>query len=178
MMVCTPLPSSPTTWAHACSNSTSLDAFARLPILSFSRWIWKALRLPSEVQRGRRKQLRPCGACAKTRNASHIGAETNHLCPVIKYSRELPIRSARVVLALTSEPPCFSVIPMPSSTPDFSLGGTKRGSYVDDIMRGSHSAARSGSSRNEATAENVIDIGQVCPASFCAVSIISAARAT
>ena len=33
------------------------------------------------------------------------------------------MRSARVALARTSEPPCFSVMPMPSSTPDFSCAG-------------------------------------------------------
>ena len=33
-----------------------------------------------------------------------MGADTNHLCPVTRYSREFPILSARVVLARTSEP--------------------------------------------------------------------------
>src|SRR6185312_868094 len=65
---------------------------------------------------------------ARIRKASHMGAEQNHLCPVIRYSRELPISTARVVLARTSEPPCFSVIPIPSSTPRFSVAGMKLGS--------------------------------------------------
>src|SRR6185312_14209519 len=102
--------------------------------------MWNLLRSPEGVQRGSRKQESPLGALARTRNASHMGAEQNHLCPVIRYSRELPIRSARVVLARTSEPPCFSVMPMPSSTPDFCGAGMNRESYVEERIRGSHSA--------------------------------------
>ena len=30
-----------------------------------------------------KKQVSPPGACASTRNASHIGADMNHLWPVI-----------------------------------------------------------------------------------------------
>ncbi len=40
-----------------------------------------ALRSPSGVIRGTRKQLSPSGACANVRNASLIGAEQNHLWP-------------------------------------------------------------------------------------------------
>src|SRR5436305_3925374 len=108
MIVRTPAPSSPTSQAEAESNSISLEALERLPSLSLRRCRKKRLRAPSAVQRGKRKQERPRGACASTRNASLIGAEQNHLCPVRRHAS--PSGTARVVLARTSEPPCFSVI--------------------------------------------------------------------
>ena len=86
MIVGTPRPSSPTIRAQAPRNSTSEEAFERLPSLSFRRWMWKRLRSPSGVNRGSRKQESPPSAWARTRKASHIGAEQNHLCPVISYS--------------------------------------------------------------------------------------------
>ena len=60
---------------------------------------------------------------------------------------------ATVVLARTSEPPCFSVIPMPASAPGFSVAGRSRGSYSEERMRGSHSAASSGWWRSAGTTE-------------------------
>ena len=129
MIVGTPRPSSPTSRAQAPSNSTSLDAFERFPSLSFRRWMWKPLRSPSGVKRGRRKHESPPSAWARTRNASHIGAEQNHLWPVISYSAPgpPPLRGrAVVVLARTSEPPCFSVMAIPHSAPSFSVAGMKR----------------------------------------------------
>ena len=56
--------------------------------------------------------------CASIRKASHIGADMNHLWPVSRYSPS-PAGSADVVLARTSVPPCFSVMPMPMVTPAF-----------------------------------------------------------
>jgi hypothetical protein len=82
MMVGTSQPSSPTRRDQAPSNSTSAEAFDRLPSLSLSRWIRNAFRLPSGSTLGRRKQVSPCRAWARTRNTSDIGAEQNHLCPV------------------------------------------------------------------------------------------------
>ena len=93
--------------------------------------MWKRLRVPSGSTRGIRKQERPPSACASTRNASHIGAEQNHLWPTISYSAPGPppfSGRATVVFARTSEPPCFSVIAMPQSAPAFSAAGTSRGS--------------------------------------------------
>ena len=81
MIVATPRPSSPTRCATASSSRISAEAFERLPSLSFSRSIRKPFRVPSSRIRGRRKQVRPSGACARTRNASDIGAEQNHLSP-------------------------------------------------------------------------------------------------
>ena len=90
----TPLPTSPTSQAWVPSNSTSELALAWLPSLCFRRWMCSGLTVPSGRQRGRKKQLRPPAeapvpkpsvpvcAWASTRNASHMGAEKNHLCPV------------------------------------------------------------------------------------------------
>ena len=117
--------------------------------------MWKALRSPSGVQRGSRKQDTPASVCARTRNASHIGAEQNHLWPVISYSAPGPppfSARARVMLARTSEPPCFSVMAMPKSAPRFWSAGIMRGSYSSDLMRGSHSSASSGCRRSTGTA--------------------------
>ena len=55
-----------------------------------------------------------------------MGAEQNHLCPVRR--QPSPSGSARVVLARTSEPPCFSVIAMPMVAPAFSSAGREAGS--------------------------------------------------
>ena len=87
-----------------------------MPSLSFSRWMRKPGSLDSK-----RKQDSPPGACASVRKTSHIGALVNHLWPVSRY---VPSGrgTARVVLARTSEPPCFSVIDMPASSPALSLG--------------------------------------------------------
>jgi hypothetical protein len=89
----------------------------------------------------------PPSAWARTRKASHIGADMNHLCPLNSYSAPGPpplTGRASVVLARTSVPPCFSVIPIPARAPDFSTAGALRGSYSAESRRGSHSAASSG----------------------------------
>ena len=129
MIVWTPRPSSPTMRAQAPRNSTSLEALERLPSLSLSRWMWKRLRSPSGVKRGSRKHEIPDSVWARTRKASHIGAEQNHLWPVTSYSAPAPpplSGTAAVVLARTSEPPCFSVIAIPARAPAFSGAGTIR----------------------------------------------------
>ena len=62
---------------------------------------------------------------------SDIGAEQNHLWPVSSYSAPAPppfSGRATVVLARTSEPPCFSVIAMPAIAVPFSPAGISRGS--------------------------------------------------
>ncbi len=128
MMVATPRPSPPTRCAHAPQNSTSLEALAQSPSLSFSRIRRKSLRRPQGSRRGIRKQLRPPGACASTSQPSDIGAEKNHLWPTSRYSPSVANAVARVVLLRTSEPPCFSVMPMPRVMPALSLTGTSRGS--------------------------------------------------
>ena len=82
MIVRMPRPSSPIDAPHVSTSSTSLDAFERSPSLSFKRWMRIGLRVPSGSHRGTRKHDSPCGAWASIRNASDIGAEQNHLCPV------------------------------------------------------------------------------------------------
>ena len=167
MIVGTPRPASPTCQPTAPSYSTSADALERLPSLSLSRWIRIALRVPSGSTRGSRKQVSPPGPCARTRNRSHIGAELNHLCPV---SRCAPgpadgAGSARVVPARTSEPPCFSVMAMPDSSPALVSGTRRPGSYTREASSGSKRRARSGACRSAGTAAYVIETGQLCPAS-------------
>ena len=83
------------------------------------------LRAPSS-QRGTRKQVSPRGVCASVKSPSDIGAEQNHLCPVSRQSA--PSTTARVALARTSEPPCFSVMAMPSVSAAFAPAGWTEGS--------------------------------------------------
>ena len=122
MIVGTPRPGSPTSRRPRAVELDLADALERLPSLSFSRWMRKTLRSPSGRIRGTAKQETPSSVWASTRNRSHIGAQQNHLCPVIRYSSS-PIGSARVVLDRTSEPPCFSVIAMPHFALAFSAAG-------------------------------------------------------
>ena len=122
-----PRPASPTSQPVASSSSTSAEALARLPSLTLSRWRWKRLRAPSGSTRGTRKQLSPAGARARTRKASLIGAEQNHLCPVSSHNPSGPAGAAVVVLARTSLPPCFSVMAMPHSAPALPATGASAG---------------------------------------------------
>ena len=69
-----------------------------------------------------------------------MGAEQNHLCPSSAYSPP-PRGSARVTLARTSLPPCFSVMAMPISAPCLRDAGWNEGSYSVEQMRGAHSRA-------------------------------------
>ena len=126
MIVATPRPSSPSCSAQVPSYSISELALAVLPSLSLSRWMAKALRVPSGSQRGTTKQVSPASVCASVRKPSHIGAEQNHLCPVSR--QPCPSRAARVVLARTSLPPCFSVIAMPIVAAPLAATGTIAGS--------------------------------------------------
>mmetsp|Transcript_16506 Transcript_16506/g.42350 ORF Transcript_16506/g.42350 Transcript_16506/m.42350 type:complete len:221 (+) Transcript_16506:788-1450(+) len=130
-----PRPGRPSMTPHAFEYSTSLDAFDRSPILSLSRITRRpALRVPSGSHRGTKKHETPSSpVCARVRNASDMGALVNHLCPTSVYCWPGPLRPActgvaTVVFALTSEPPCFSVIDIPMVAPTFELTGTSRGS--------------------------------------------------
>ncbi len=125
-IVATPRPSSPISHPTAPSSSISADAFDRLPSLSLSRCSRIALRLPSGSTRDSRKQESPPGAWASTRNPSDIGAEQNHLWPVSRWPSASG--TARVVLARTSEPPCFSVMAMPTVAPALPATGPRPGS--------------------------------------------------
>jgi hypothetical protein len=66
-----------------------------------------------------------------------------------------------VVLARTSEPPCFSVIAMPQRAPFFSGAGIIRRSYTFEVSRGTHCRASSGCAESAGTTAYVIEIGQV-----------------
>ena len=80
-----------------------------------------ALRSPSGVQRGIRKQLKPFGACASTRNASlHRRRHEPFVAMKAEDCRRRTAR-ARVVLVRRSEPPWFSVMPMPTRAEVFQI---------------------------------------------------------
>ena len=136
MIVGTPRPSSPTSHPTVPSSSISEEEFDRLPSLSLSRWMKKALRPPPGRIRGTRKQESAWAVLpeppaspvwARTRKASDCGAEQNHLWPV---RDQVPsaLEVARVVFARTSEPPCFSVMAMPKIAEDFVAGSRSSGS--------------------------------------------------
>ncbi len=125
-IVRTPRPSSPSRRARVPSSSISAEALDRLPSLSFSRCSRRTLREPSGSTRGTTKQVSPPGAWASMRKTSLIGAEQNHLWPVSRYQPSPP-SSALVVLARTSEPPCFSVMAIPARQPALSAGSLRPG---------------------------------------------------
>ena len=80
----------------------------------------------------------------------------------------LAIGSARVVLARTSVPPCFSVMPMPMVIPDLSLQDRNSGSYWREPILGMTRASSEGAAASAATAARVMVTGHMCPFSTCA----------
>ena len=91
----------------------------------------KGLRLPSASERNRKKQVTPFSVLASVKNRLLIGAEQNHLWPVSWYSgpdSPSPAGTATVAVARKSEPPCFSVIAMPTVMALLSLKWIDRGS--------------------------------------------------
>ena len=73
-----------------------------------------------------------------------------------------------VVLARTSVPPCFSVMPMPSVMPDFSHHGRNAAVVARDTTFGAIFASSVGSAASGASAARVMVIGHRCPVSTCA----------
>src|SRR6185503_1245923 len=88
----------------------------------------------------------------------------------------LPIDTASVVFARTSEPPCFSVMAMPNSAEV--LPAARVPSYSRLNSRGFHRCARAGEPASAGTTELVIEIGQAWPGSTWANNMNVAARAT
>ena len=132
MMVRMPRPSSPTRTAQAPSSSISDDAFERLPSLSFRRCSRKSLRVPSSSTRGTRKQVRPASVLGEHEEDVAHRRRAEPLVPgepvgVARRSGPPGSATARVVLARTSEPPCFSVMPMPAISPALSAIGDSTG---------------------------------------------------
>ena len=107
--------------------------------------------------------MSPPGACASVRKPSDIGAEQNHLCPV--RCQACPSGSALVALARRSEPPCFSVIAMPSVAAALPATGAGAGSWARAVSRGRHSAESAASASSAGTAAWVIVMGQQTPGS-------------
>ena len=86
----------------------------------------RRLREPSGSQPVATKQESLFPVWASVRKRSLIGTEKNHLWPVSRYSAPGPDRAVArtgvVLVARRSEPPCFSVIAMPTVAPRFSAG--------------------------------------------------------
>ena len=88
--------------------------------------------LPSGRQRGRRKQVRPPGGLRQDQEGiahrrGHEELVADELVGALPVPPP-PIGKARVVLARTSDPPCFSVIAMPMVSAGLLAAGTLRGS--------------------------------------------------
>ena len=102
MMVGTPRPSSPTSRAQAPSNSTSLDAFERLPSLSLSRCRWiaflRAVGPPARHQEARQPAL---GLRQHEERVAHRRRAEPLVSDERRSASPLPC-VARVVLARTS----------------------------------------------------------------------------
>ena len=124
-IVATPRPSSPTRQAPAPSNSTSAEALERLPSLSFSR----SSRIALTRAVGKEARHQEAGEPALRLRQHQEGVRHRRgeepFVPGDAIDAVRRSGSARVVLARTSVPPCFSVIPMPSVTPRFSAAGRR-----------------------------------------------------
>mmetsp|Transcript_18895 Transcript_18895/g.52029 ORF Transcript_18895/g.52029 Transcript_18895/m.52029 type:complete len:268 (-) Transcript_18895:323-1126(-) len=189
-MVRTPRPGGPSITPHASRYSTSLEALDLSPSLSLSRCTVKPLfREPSGSQRGTMKQETPSLVCARVRKASHIGAEVNHLCPSNQKPSPGPscpgvAGLARVVLARTSEPPCFSVMDIPTVAPGLCCRGASAPLYRRATSLASSPATKPPRScsgrccRSAGTAAKLIVTGQETPGSSWYMRCTSAPRAT
>src|SRR5580700_9572919 len=143
-------------------NSTSDEALDLLPHLSLRRWICRRLREPSGSQPATTKQDTPSSVRASVRNTSECGTEKNHLCPTIDQLPS-PFGLAWVWVWRRSDPPCFSVIAMPTVAPVLTVARTCRRSYWEEVTSLPHSAQRAASRRNTGMAEYVMPIGQQMP---------------
>src|SRR5580658_9808762 len=122
----------------------------------------RRLREPSGSQPGTAKHDTPSSVRASVRNTSECGTEKNHLCPTIDHVPS-PLALAVVWVWRRSEPPCFSVIAMPTVAPVLSDARICRPSYRDEVTRSPHSAQRAGSRCRTGMAEYVMLIGQQMP---------------
>ena len=97
-----------------------------------------------------------------------MGAEKNHLWPLIRYSSPqapLPAATAVVVLVRKSLPPCFSVMPMPMVSAGLSRKTTSRASYSLQASLDSSCAQSGAFFLSRGMLALVIVLGQVEPAS-------------
>mmetsp|Transcript_31964 Transcript_31964/g.92854 ORF Transcript_31964/g.92854 Transcript_31964/m.92854 type:complete len:233 (-) Transcript_31964:725-1423(-) len=133
MIAATPPPRWPNNTPKAFRYSTSDDAFDRSPSLSLSRMNWSPSFLsPEGSHRGTRKHdsrsssLPSPATRARVMKPSLMGALVNHLWP----RRRKPPGAgvAVVVFARTSDPPCFSVMLIPTVAPILSSIGALDGS--------------------------------------------------
>ena len=180
MMVRTPRPSSPSRRAQVPSSSTSAEALDRLPSLSFSRCSRNVLRVAVRQHPRHARSRSARRAPGPARGTRRTSAPSRTTCARSAGSSPSGRRgTARVVLARTSEPPCFSVIPIPASSAALVRRLAQAGVVRPVRSAAAPSAAASaGSVRRAGTAAYVIEIGQPCPASTCDQTTKPAARRT
>ena len=171
MMVRTPRPSSPTRRAQVSRRTRPRwRRWSGCPACPSAAGSRKTLRVPSGSTRGTRKQVSPPGRLRPAPGSRPTSAPSRTTCArSAAYSPVAPASgSARVVLARTSLPPCFSVMPIPNEGARL----LPRRAAAPARTRARSAAAPTrrpapGSVRSAGTAACVIDTGQPCPASAC-----------
>ncbi len=127
IMVRTPRPSSPTRHAKALQNSTSDDRIGNVAELVLEPLEAQAVDLAVRLEARHQETGQP--ARRLRQHQKHVAHRRRHEPLVTGNAITFAVRRAWVVLARTSVPPCFSVMPMPMVTPVFSGHGINRGSY-------------------------------------------------
>ena len=131
---------------------------------------------PAAPAAPRSRSARP-GACASTRNTSHIGAEQNHLWPV---SSVLAVGAERLGAGRVGpDVGAALLLGHAHAGEQPGLAGRRAaapGRTTVAVSPGSQSAATAGSVRRAGTAAYVIDTGQPWPASTCDQTTKPAAR--
>ena len=168
MMVRTPRPSSPTRQAKApCELDLrgSVGAVAELVLEAL-----QAERIDLPVRPKSRHQETGQPARRLRQHQERVAHRRRHEPFVAGDAIAFAGRHRRaVVLARTSVPPCFSVMPMPMVTPDFSFQQRKLGSYyARQDLRHHARQQRRRAAASAATAARVIVTGHMCPFSTCA----------
>ncbi len=177
-MVATPRPSSPMIHPVASWNSTSDDALERLPSLSFRRWKWRALTVPSGRKRGSKKSESPPGACAQ--NQKGIRHRSGHE-PFVSGDRVEAIRGAHGLRRVRANIRAALLFRHAHANHDSGFVGGGFEALVEerDSTSGSQSRAKKVSLFSKTgTAALVIVRGQQWPDSICTARKSFAARTT
>ena len=112
-----PWPGSPMSWAIGAAELDLRGGVRLVAALSLRRWIMMPVaRCRPAASPARRSRRRPRSVRASVRKTSECGTEKNHLCPAMRQAVAVRARR-RVCVWRRSEPPCFSVIAMPTVTP-------------------------------------------------------------
>ena len=165
------------------SNSTSAEAFDRLPSLSFRRLIRIGVaRAVRQRRAAAGSTTSPASSCASTRCASHCGAEKNHLWPVSRTRRRRRrARRACDCCGRRSRPAARSC-PCRSARHAWRRrarrAGRSRAPGSSAANRARAAAASRAARRSTGTLAYVIVSGHCVPFSTCACRCTIAARAT